>query len=357
MASSPLPYAAYSSHRRGQPSSSFVKEDGEGTPVGIGASHPNISTKASRASSSQSPSVSRSTGNDGDPKGNMTPTMTNTTPNMPPLRRAQGQAISVAGGPPPLRTISSLRAGVSPSPGSTTKNARSDGSRNTAESSSSSSGVAQDASSKALGPPRKPASSSLLVPASDNSSPLSTLQADLDTSPRLNGHLKRHSFSPITAATTPLHTRSVSSSGLPPNLPQHMSTAQRLRSVNSSSTPTGSSSNASSPATTPRGLSPSLESMMDYNLSRQASSMSLDADVIGRRTAYRPGFQPKGAYRVRTDEFVTARERRKKGRVGSSSVKAGEESKARTVLESQRLERRLEKVRQMGGSSSFRTCD
>jgi len=122
-----------------------------------------------------------------------------------------------------------------------------------------------------------------------------------------------------------------------------MSTAQRLRSVNPSATPTGSSSGASSPSATPRGLSPSLEAMMGPGMAAQV--LPFDTDSIGRRTAYRPGFQPKGTYRVRTDEFAAARGRKKDGKSGSSSIKAGEESKARTELESQRLERRLEKVR------------
>lgn len=48
----------------------------------------------------------------------------------------------------------------------------------------------------------------------------------------------------------------------------------------------------------------------------------------GRNTPYRPGFQPKGVYRVRTDEFV---QKRKEGSEGLQ-------------LEEQRMERRLEKV-------------
>ncbi|KAN0059717.1 carboxypeptidase Y-deficient [Thecaphora frezii] len=48
----------------------------------------------------------------------------------------------------------------------------------------------------------------------------------------------------------------------------------------------------------------------------------------GRSTAYRPGFQPKGAYRVRTDDFLEARRRRRN---------EGE-------MEEQRMERRLAKL-------------
>ncbi|EPQ29642.1 uncharacterized protein PFL1_02862 [Pseudozyma flocculosa PF-1] len=48
----------------------------------------------------------------------------------------------------------------------------------------------------------------------------------------------------------------------------------------------------------------------------------------GRSTAYRPGFQPRGAYRVRTDEFVEARRKRRS---------EGE-------MEQQRMERRLAKL-------------
>lgn len=71
-------------------------------------------------------------------------------------------------------------------------------------------------------------------------------------------------------------------------------------------------------------------------------------DGLGRTTVYRPGFQPKGMYRVRTDEFVAARARRKQGgrpdSIQSSNDGGGESSKSRSELESQRLERRLEKL-------------
>jgi hypothetical protein len=75
------------------------------------------------------------------------------------------------------------------------------------------------------------------------------------------------------------------------------------------------------------------------------SMTKLAGDTIGRSTAYRPGFQPRGTYRVRTDEFNAARERKGKGRAGNSASQTADETKVRTELESQRLERRLEKVR------------
>ena len=56
----------------------------------------------------------------------------------------------------------------------------------------------------------------------------------------------------------------------------------------------------------------------------QQTSSSLD----GRMTSYRPGFQPKGAYRVRTDEFVRLRAKRR----------------GQGEMEEQRMERRLAKV-------------
>lgn len=69
----------------------------------------------------------------------------------------------------------------------------------------------------------------------------------------------------------------------------------------------------------------------------------LASETIGRRTAYRPGFQPRGTYRVRTDEFIAARERRKKGSSAPTASNGGDE-RTKAELESQRLERRLEKV-------------
>lgn len=73
-------------------------------------------------------------------------------------------------------------------------------------------------------------------------------------------------------------------------------------------------------------------------LPSHAAVLAFDPHSIGRSTAYRPGFQPKGTYRIRTDEFTAARERKRSGKL------SGEDGRARTELESQRLERRLEKV-------------
>ncbi|UZJ57088.1 hypothetical protein CBS101457_006408 [Exobasidium rhododendri] len=342
MTSSQLSYAAYSSHRRG-PSSSSVKLDREGIATNDGQRA--VDAVPGNASL-QSPTIFVSNTSAAE---KMPATMTTNVHTVPPLRRASTQTVSSNDGPPPLRTISSLRSAATSSSSASASSLL----RGTAKGEGSSSDAvsnrltAPDASpSNALSSSRRAVSSSLKVPPLSNGFADSTSSTTLDAVPSAKtiSHAKRHSFSPSNATSATVHVRSASSSVIPPNLPHHMSTAQRLRSVNPTSTQSGSSSRASSPSGTPRGLSPSLEAMMDRNLPRSSSYVPFDAEAIGRRTTYRPGFQPKGAYRVRTDEYIAARERTKDGKSGSSSIQLGEETKARTELESQRLERRLEKL-------------
>jgi len=71
---------------------------------------------------------------------------------------------------------------------------------------------------------------------------------------------------------------------------------------------------------------------------QQSTSTSTVASLRPRTTAkapYRPGFQPKGVYRPRTDEFIAARRIARDGTPGAGSQKRIERAK---------LERRLEKL-------------
>lgn len=114
-----------------------------------------------------------------------------------------------------------------------------------------------------------------------------------------------------------------------------MSTAQRLRTAS----PSGQGSSRSSTPT---------QVFKDTTLAsreRSYNSTQEDHHASGRQTAYRPGFQPKGTYRVRTDEFEAARSRK---RTTSAGYVDGDEKPSvgstRFELESERLERRLEKL-------------
>lgn len=91
--------------------------------------------------------------------------------------------------------------------------------------------------------------------------------------------------------------------------------------------PTASTSAAPPPAVSP---SPSPSPALSSPAQSATPSPTPSISSFSRRTAapYRPGFQPKGIYRPRTDEFLSAR----------SSVRD------RDKIEQRRLERRLEKV-------------
>ncbi|KAI0082788.1 hypothetical protein K474DRAFT_1654961 [Panus rudis PR-1116 ss-1] len=102
--------------------------------------------------------------------------------------------------------------------------------------------------------------------------------------------------------------------------------------------PPRTSSLAIPPAPPPKAVSPTLtasqtsqsQTQTPYSASPASSSVSLPAtkQPVRALAPYRPGFQPKGVYRPRTDEFLEARRvSRDKGRV-----------------ERARLERRLEKL-------------
>lgn len=244
--------------------------------------------------------------------------------------------------PPPLRSLSSLRAKSGNGTNTTPKTA------STGTSASKGKSNADEEASRVKtmpvqSPPRRTVSSSLAVPSTSSSG-----QSD---NTRQNGHTKRNSMtsSPIPSQS---HNRSISNGALPANLPHLMSTAQRLRTVSPLDYSTPSSS---SPTQTPNApLSPVFGAAGggSHQTSNQVvTNVNFLDGGVGRMTAYRAGFQPKGSYRIRTDEFIAARTKRKQSGRGESSRYANstqetnkEAGKSRSELESQRLERRLEKL-------------
>ncbi|MCO5565432.1 hypothetical protein L7F22_019105 [Adiantum nelumboides] len=253
--------------------------------------------------------------------------------------------------PPPLRSLSSLKA----KPVDGKVNATHSTLSKEHDIKGKSNENKEASSSKALpiqSPSRRTVSSSLAVPSTSSSGTAKPLNAAAQSdSNRQNGHSKRNSMtaSPIPSQS---HNRSISNGSIPVTLPHHMSTAQRLRTVSPLDFSTPSSS---SPTQTPNApLSPAFGASAG---GLQTFSNQLDSngnfyeEGVGRRTAYRAGFQPKGSYRIRTDEFVAARNRRKQGGRGESNRSGNgthdstnEVGKSRSELESQRLERRLEKL-------------
>lgn len=249
--------------------------------------------------------------------------------------------------PPPLRSLSSLKAkssnGKSKAPDPVPSGPNDSNGKTSADK--------EGSTSKAVpvqSPSRRMVSSSLAVPStssSGTSKPLNAVAATHSESNRSNGHSKRNS---MTASPLPSHNRSISNGSVPVTLPHHMSTAQRLRTVSPLDYSTPSTS---SPTQTPNApLSPVFGATTGGQQQQQFDpNGSFYDDGVGRRTAYRAGFQPKGSYRIRTDEFVAARTRRKQGGRGESSRSGNgaqdlEGGKSRSELESQRLERRLEKL-------------
>lgn len=365
--SSPLPYAPYHSHRRGASSaSSFV-----GTPPAAAAPlGQNINGASSSITPSSSTSFSRgvlahtvpsppaspresfvrhpssgalingsshltqTTDRDSQvptstPVGNGPAYTTNRLSSTSPT----SATASSGSAPPPLRKASALRA----PPSSKTPTAQ----QNQALLPNDKGKGGTDHSQQGASSSSRPAPSA--VPSSSLLSPPAPVHD--------NGSNKRHSYTPSPSQNLSSrgHARTASNSTLPPSLPHHMSTAQRLRTSNA--TPTSGSSATSSPTETPRSRSPASVHMPGQSFPQQDLSFQGHDDTygneayIGRRTAYRPGFQPKGMYRVRTDEFVSARSRRRQGvrqHLPSTTDDKGE--KVASELELQRLERRLEKV-------------
>lgn len=155
-----------------------------------------------------------------------------------------------------------------------------------------------------------------------------------ETQSKTSVHVQQLSPSPSPSSPSRSHARTVSHSTIPTSVPHLMSTAQRLRTANSNaSTP------SSSPSQTPGTISPTLNASHGTPLPLNLTTISLHgSDSVGRNTAYREGFQPKGMYRIRTDEFLVARSLRKRGRRG------GEQNGGDSELEAQRIERRLQKL-------------
>ncbi|PWN91462.1 hypothetical protein FA10DRAFT_300073 [Acaromyces ingoldii] len=366
--SAQLPYAPYQSHRRAPSSASVNSGDVSGatTPQPMAntpsTAMPMASSNGSHWTQQQQQQQHRQ---------------------LPPTKGGAGSGIP-SDAPPPLRTISSLRAKdkgkADPDRTAGSSTARRAVSSTLAVPSASSPSASTSSSAASTAPLAEsstsptPSSSSLLSPHP---------QRATGPSQRPNGqghHAKRHSYSPSpTRASHPTgsHSRSASTASggsllLAPHLPQHVSTAQRLRDGSSLSvqmggrdTPTSASSASSSPSGTPLTFSPNMGAGVNGGHLPVPSHLAalpptltqggvggggLPNGMIGRGTAYRPGFQPKGVYRVRTDDFAVAKARSREGsatrnRQDGGGADAEEEPKgARSEMEAQRLERRLEKL-------------
>lgn len=338
---SQLSYTPYQSHRR---AASTVSVGGSKDSV-ISANQAEIqrATPAESTSSSHQPIAQRP-----QPSNPVRPAVSSAS-STSQYNQSGNSTNSAGSAPPPLRSLSSLKA-----KNGNGKAKALDSAHNNSKGKSS---ADQEAStSKALpvqSPPRRTVSSSLAVPSTSSSGNVkpTNATAQTDSSNRQNGHSKRNS---MTASPLPSHShnRSISNGSVPVILPHHMSTAQRLRTVSPLDYSTPSSS---SPTQTPNApLSPvfgaSVGAMQQHSSQLDPNGNFYD-EGVGRRTAYRAGFQPKGSYRIRTDEFVSARTRRKQGGRAESSRNGNvtqdftnEGGKSRSELESQRLERRLEKL-------------